>query len=122
MLLTPFYDPEKSYEENFKDGPFGAFADKEVLANPIGKTYGGAPDKFMGDVTGNLSSKRALIEGMEDRGMNKVIKAIVPLSEMFGYMTGLRSMTEGRASFTMEFFRYDIVPNNVAETIIAARK
>ncbi len=71
---------------------------------------------------GNLSSKRGLIEGMEERGMNKVIKAVVPLSEMFGYMTGLRSMTEGRASFTMEFLRYDIVPNNVAETIIAARK
>ncbi len=93
-----------------------------VILEPMMKVEVVTPDKFMGDVTGNLSSKRALIEGMEDRGMNKVIKAIVPLSEMFGYMTGLRSMTEGRASFTMEFFRYDIVPNNVAETIIAARK
>ncbi len=93
-----------------------------VILEPMMKVEVVTPDKFMGDVTGNLSSKRALIEGMEDRGMNKVIKAIVPLSEMFGYMTGLRSSTEGRASFTMEFFRYDIVPNNVAETIIAARK
>jgi len=79
------------------------------------------PEQFMGDITGNLSSKRGLIEGMEDRGMNKVLQAVVPLSEMFGYMTGLRSMTEGRASFTMEFLRYDIVPQNIAETIITAR-
>jgi elongation factor G len=93
-----------------------------MILEPMMKVEVVTPEKFMGDVTGNLSSKRALIEGMEDRGMNKVIKAIVPLSEMFGYMTGLRSMTEGRAGFTMEFFRYDIVPNNVAETIIAARK
>ena len=93
-----------------------------VILEPMMKVEVVTPEKFMGDVTGNLSSKRGLIEGMEDRGMNKVIKAIVPLSEMFGYMTGLRSMTEGRAGFTMEFFRYDIVPNNVAETIIAARK
>ncbi|MDR3519695.1 MAG: elongation factor G [Candidatus Pacebacteria bacterium] len=93
-----------------------------VILEPMMKVEVVTPDKFMGDVTGNLSSKRGLIEGMEDRGMNKVIKAVVPLSEMFGYMTGLRSMTEGRAGFTMEFFRYDIVPNNVAETIIAARK
>jgi elongation factor G len=93
-----------------------------VILEPMMKVEVVTPEKFMGDVTGNLSSKRGLIEGMEDRGMNKVIKAIVPLSEMFGYMTGLRSMTEGRASFTMEFFRYDIVPNNVAETVIAARK
>jgi len=93
-----------------------------VILEPMMKVEVITPDKFMGDVTGNLSSKRGLIEGMEDRGMNKVVKAIVPLSEMFGYMTGLRSMTEGRAGFTMEFFRYDIVPNNVAETIIAARK
>ena len=93
-----------------------------VILEPMMKVEVVTPEKFMGDVTGNLSSKRALIEGMEDRGMNKVMKAVVPLSEMFGYMTGLRSMTEGRASFTMEFFRYDIVPQNVAETIISARK
>ena len=93
-----------------------------VILEPMMKVEVVTPDKFMGDVTGNLSSKRGLIEGMEDRGMNKVVKAIVPLSEMFGYMTGLRSMTEGRASFTMEFVRYDVVPQNVADTIIAARK
>ncbi|MEK7140439.1 MAG: elongation factor G, partial [Patescibacteria group bacterium] len=93
-----------------------------VILEPMMKVEVVTPEKFMGDVTGNLSSKRGLIEGMEDRGMNKVMRAIVPLSEMFGYMTGLRSMTEGRASYTMEFIRYDIVPQNVAETIISARK
>jgi len=95
---------------------------KPVILEPMMKVEVVTPEKFMGDVTGNLSSKRGLIEGMEDRGMNKVMKAVVPLSEMFGYMTSLRSMTEGRAGFTMEFLRYDIVPQNVAETIIAARK
>jgi elongation factor G len=95
---------------------------KPVILEPMMKVEVVTPEKFMGDVTGNLSSKRGIIEGMEDRGMNKVLRAIVPLSEMFGYMTGLRSMTEGRASFTMEFIRYNIVPNNVAETIIASRK
>ncbi len=93
-----------------------------VILEPMMKVEVVTPDKFMGDVTGNLSSKRGLIEGMDERGMNKAIRAVVPLSEMFGYMTGLRSMTEGRASFTMEFLRYDIVPQNVADTIIAARK
>jgi elongation factor G len=97
-------------------------AAKPVILEPMMKVEVVTPDKFMGDVTGNLSSKRGLIEGMDERGLNKVVRAIVPLSEMFGYMTGLRSMTEGRASFTMEFLRYDIVPNNVADTIIAARK
>ena len=95
---------------------------KPVILEPMMKVEVVTPEKFMGDITGNLSSKRGIIEGMEDRGMNKALRAVVPLSEMFGYMTGLRSMTEGRASFTMEFLRYDIVPNNVAETIIAARK
>ena len=79
------------------------------------------PEQFMGDITGSLSGKRGAIEGMEDRGMNKAIHAKVPLSEMFGYTTSLRSMTEGRAGFNMEFLRYDIVPQNVADTIIKAR-
>jgi len=95
---------------------------RPVILEPMMKVEVVTPDKFMGDITGNLSSKRGLIEGTEERGMYKVIKAVVPLSEMFGYMTSLRSMTEGRAGFTMEFFRYDIVPQNVAETIITSRK
>ena len=95
---------------------------KPMILEPMMKVEVVTPEKFMGDITGNLSSKRGIIEGMEDRGINKALRAVVPLSEMFGYMTGLRSMTEGRASFTMEFLRYDIVPNSVAETIIATRK
>jgi len=95
---------------------------RPVILEPMMKVEVVTPDKFMGDVTGSLSSKRGLIEGMEQRGMNQAIRAVVPLSEMFGYMTILRSMTEGRASFTMEFLRYDIVPQNVATTIIESRK
>ncbi len=95
---------------------------KPVILEPMMKVEVVTPDKFMGDVAGSLSSKRGLIEGMEVRGMNQAVKAIVPLSEMFGYMTALRSMTEGRAGFTMEFLRYDIVPKNVADEIVAARK
>lgn len=93
-----------------------------VILEPIMKVEVITPEKFMGDVTGNLSSKRGQIEGMEERGMNKVIRSKVPLSEMFGYTTALRSMTEGRASSTMEFDHYEIVPTNVAQGIIEARK
>lgn len=95
---------------------------KPVILEPMMKVEVVTPDKFMGDVTGSLSSKRGIIEGMEQRGLNQAVKAVVPLSEMFGYMTTLRSMTEGRAGFTMEFLRYDIVPQNVATTIIEGRK
>lgn len=95
---------------------------RPVILEPMMKVEVVTPDKFMGDVTGSLSSKRGLIEGMEARGMNQVVKAVVPLSEMFGYMTTLRSMTEGRAAFTMEFLRYDVVPQNVADEIIKTRK
>lgn len=96
-------------------------AARPVILEPMMKVEVVTPDKFMGDVNGSLSSRRGLIEGMENRGMNQVVNAVVPLSEMFGYMTTLRSMTEGRAGFTMEFLRYDIVPQNVADTIIKAR-
>ncbi len=95
---------------------------RPVILEPMMKVEVVTPDKFMGDVTGSLSAKRGLIEGMEARGMNQAVRAVVPLSEMFGYMTTLRSMTEGRAGFTMEFLRYDVVPQNVADTIIASRK
>jgi len=95
---------------------------KAVILEPIMRVEVIVPEQFMGDITGNISGKRGQIEGMEERGMNKVVKAKVPLSEMFGYTTTLRSMTEGRGSMTMEFDHYDVVPTNVAADIIASRK
>jgi elongation factor G len=95
---------------------------RPVILEPIMKVEVVMPEKFMGDVAGHLNSKRGVIEEMSDRGMNKVIKAKVPLSEMFGYITTLRSMTEGRASVNMEFDHYDIVPPNVAKEIAESRK
>jgi elongation factor G len=92
-----------------------------VLLEPIMKVEVTTPEKFMGDVNGNISSKRGLVEGMDDRGMVRVVHAKVPLSEMFGYTTALRSMTEGRASMTMEFDHYDVVPPNVSLEIRKAR-
>ncbi|MGB4076714.1 MAG: elongation factor G [Minisyncoccia bacterium] len=100
----------------------GAKAAKPVILEPIMAVEVVVPEQFMGDITGSLSGKRGAIEGMEDRGMNKAVKAKVPLSEMFGFTTTLRSMTEGRGSMTMEFDHYEVVPNNVAADIIAARK
>ena len=93
-----------------------------VLLEPIMKVEVIVPEKFIGDVTGSLSSKRAQIEAMEDRGNDlRVVNAKVPLSEMFGYVTSLRSMTEGRGSFTMEPLEYAVVPKNVADEIVANR-
>jgi elongation factor G len=126
LFYGSYHDVDSS-EIAFKLAASGALQDaarkaSPVLLEPIMKVEVVTPEKFMGDVTGNLSSKRAQIEGMDDRFGVKVIKAKVPLSEMFGYVTNLRSMTEGRASFTMEFSEYSIVPQNVAQTIIEARK
>lgn len=94
---------------------------KPVILEPIMKVEVVVPEQFMGDVTGHLSSKRGLIEGMDDRAGNKVVRAKVPLSELFGYVTTLRSMTEGRGSANIEFDHYAIVPANVEKTIIEAR-
>ncbi len=99
----------------------GAKRAKPVILEPIMKVEVVMPEKFMGDVTGSLSSKRGQIEGMEERGLNRVIKAMVPLSEMFGYTTQLRSMTEGRGSMSMEFDHYDVVPSNVEKEIVEKR-
>ena len=94
---------------------------KPVLLEPIMKVEVVIPEKFLGDITGNLSSKRGQIENMSARMNLKVVDAKVPLSEMFGYVTSLRSMTEGRGSYTMEFDHYAVVPQNIAQTIIEGK-
>ncbi|MDP3795170.1 MAG: elongation factor G [bacterium] len=91
------------------------------ILEPIMKIEVVTPEKFLGDVTGDLAAKRAKIEGMAERGTMKTIAAKVPLAEMFGYATRLRSMTEGRASFAMEFDHYEEVPNNLVEAIARGR-
>ncbi|MBI5405566.1 elongation factor G [Candidatus Kaiserbacteria bacterium] len=126
-LYDGSYHDVDSSEIAFKIAASMAFQEaaqkaKPVILEPIMRVEVVVPDQFMGDITGNLSGKRAQIEGMEERGMNKVVHAKVPLSEMFGYTTTLRSMTEGRGSMTMEFDHYDTVPNNIAQDIIASRK
>lgn len=93
-----------------------------VLLEPIMKVEVIVPADFMGEVTGDINSKRGRIERMEDRLNLKVIDAKVPLSEMFGYVTNLRSRTEGRGSYTMEFSSYEEVPKNVAADIVAGKK
>ncbi len=92
-----------------------------VLLEPIMKVEVRTPEQFMGDVNGNISSKRGQVEGMNEIGDKKVITAKVPLSEMFGYTNTLRSMTQGRASMMMEFDHYDVVPPNVANDIKKTR-
>jgi elongation factor G len=94
---------------------------KPIILEPIMAVEVLTPENFFGDVLGNLSARRGQIKESGDRGLAKFIKSDVPLSEMFGYATDLRSMTQGRASYTMEFSRYEKVPNNIAEKIISER-
>ena len=126
-LYDGSYHDVDSSEIAFKIAASMAFQEaaskaKAVILEPIMRVEVIVPDQFMGDITGNLSGKRAQIEGMDERGLSKVVRAKVPLSEMFGYTTTLRSMTEGRGSMTMEFDHYDTVPKNIADDIIASRK
>jgi len=95
---------------------------KPVLLEPIMKVEVLTPDQYMGDVTGDLNRRRGMMEGMDTRAGVQVIKAKVPLSEMFGYVTQLRSLSSGRASSTMEFSHYAPAPNNIAEEVIAKNK
>ncbi|MBS1598591.1 MAG: elongation factor G [Bacteroidetes bacterium] len=95
---------------------------KPVLLEPIMKVEVITPDQYMGDVTGDLNRRRGILEGMDSRGNAQVIKAKVPLSEMFGYVTQLRSLSSGRATSTMEFSHYNPAPNNIAEEVIAKVK
>ncbi len=95
---------------------------RPVILEPIMKVEAIMPEQFMGDITGSLSGKRGQIEGMDERGMLRVIHAKVPLSEMFGYTTDIRSMTQGRGSVQMEFDHYEVVPPNVEKQIVESRK
>lgn len=95
---------------------------KPVLMEPVMKVQIIVPEQFLGDITGNINSKRGQIESVEDRTGVKVINTLVPLAELFGYATDLRSMTQGRGSFTMEFDHYAQVPRNIVEEIVEGRK
>ncbi len=95
---------------------------KPTLLEPIMKVEVVTPDQYMGDVTGDLNRRRGMLEGMDTKGNAQVIRAKVPLSEMFGYVTQLRSLSSGRATSTMEFSHYAPAPNNVAEEVIAKVK
>ena len=96
----------------------GALKADAALLEPMMKVEVVSPEEYMGDVMGDLNRRRGMVQGMADSSMGKVITAEVPLSEMFGYSTDLRSATQGRATYTMEFDKYAVVPNNIAEGII----
>jgi elongation factor G len=91
---------------------------KPILLEPIFAVEVVTPEEFMGDVIGDLNRRRGHVQGMEQRGNAQVISAYVPLAEMFGYATDLRSNTQGRATYTMQFERYDEVPPNIAERVV----
>jgi elongation factor G len=103
----------------FKEGMKQA---RPALLEPVMNVEVYAPDQYSGDIMGDLSSRRGRISGSEARGSNVVVKAQVPFAEMLSYATGLTSMTQGRATYTMEFDHYDYVPNEIAEKVIAAHK
>ena len=102
----------------FKDGAARA---KPVLLEPVMKVEVVSPENYMGDVNGDLNRRRGILQGLDDSPMGKIIRAEVPLAEMFGYATDLRSMSQGRATYTMEFSRYAHAPPSVARDIIKAR-
>jgi elongation factor G len=90
-----------------------------VLLEPVMAVETITPDEYMGEVIGDLNSRRGKVQSMEARAGAQVIAAKVPLSEMFGYTTDLRSLTQGRANYTMQFLAYEPAPKNVSEEIVA---
>jgi elongation factor G len=125
-LFDGSYHDVDSSEIAFKLAGINAFKDAAKKANavilePIMKAEVRTPEQYMGDINGNISSKRGQVEGTEELGGRTIIRAKVPLSELFGYTNTLRSMTQGRASMTMEFDHYEVVPPNVAEDIKKSR-
>ena len=91
---------------------------KPVLLEPVMKVEVVIPDEYLGDVMGDITSRRGRLDGMEARGNAQVIRAFVPLSEMFGYATALRSNTQGRGNYSMEMDHYEQVPKSIADEVI----
>ena len=121
------YHEVDSSEMAFKIAASMAFKDgfkkaNPVLLEPLMKVEVDTPEDYMGDVIGDLNRRRAIVEGMEDGPMGKLVRALVPLGEMFGYATDLRSQTQGRASYVMEFGHYAEAPKNIADAVIAERQ
>lgn len=126
-LYDGSYHDVDSSEVAFKMAGSMAFAAavknaNPVILEPIMKVEVTTPEESMGDVIGDINSKRGQVQGMTDRGQSKVVNAMVPLAEMFGYVNNLRSMTSGRASYAMEFDHYEPVPKNVEAEIIAGKQ
>jgi elongation factor G len=124
ILYDGSYHDVDSSEMAFKIAGSMAYQDAAkkagpVILEPIMDVEVVTPEEFSGDVMGDLSRRRGKIQKMEDRGGAKAIRAMVPLSEMFGYATELRSASQGRASYTMQFHRYEQAPKNVADEIVA---
>jgi len=122
-LFDGSYHDVDSSEMAFKIAGSMAFKEaarkaKPVILEPVMKVESVTPEEFMGDVMGDLNRRRGILQGIDDSPSGKLIHAEVPLSEMFGYATDLRSMTQGRATYSMEFIKYNEVPANIAEQII----
>jgi len=127
VLYDGSYHEVDSSEMAFKIAGSMAFKEaarkaKPVILEPIMSVEVVTPEEYMGDVMGDLNSRRGKIQSMEKRGNAQVIRAEVPLSEMFGYATDLRSKTQGRATYTMQFSHYEDVPKGIADTIVAKVK
>jgi elongation factor G len=125
-LIDGKYHDTDSSEIAFKVAGSLAFKEaarraKPVLLEPVFAVEVVTPEDFLGEVIGDLSRRRGRIEGQERRGNALTVTARVPLSEMFGYATDLRSNTQGRASYTMQFDAYEEVPPNIAEKVVEAR-
>ena len=126
-LIDGSYHEVDSSEMAFKVAGSMAFKEgakkaKPVIMEPIMNVEVVTPESYMGDVIGDLNSRRGKIQQMDQRGNAQVIKSTVPLSEMFGYATDLRSKTQGRATYTMQFAHYEEVPKAISEGIIAKAK
>jgi elongation factor G len=125
-LVDGKYHDTDSSEIAFKVAGSLAFQEaakraKPVLLEPVFSVEVVTPEEYMGDVIGDLNRRRGRVHGMEARGNAQVITADVPLSEMFGYATDVRSMSQGRATYTMQFDKYEEVPPNIAEKVVEAR-